>query len=191
MDMDALPSPEPHVQICDAAIAVLAKQGVAGLTPQAVDDQLGWAVGSTYSHFATQGELLEAVAHRLVFLDALELQGFRPSAAGIAAVIERTFTPENRKRFLARLELYLHAARTPEFATMHWARDLFAAGAEAHMRIAGARTPRLAAVAVIVMIEGLLLHDFIAPRMTHRDRFGLVRRMLHGFMEDMKARDRL
>ena len=189
--MDALPSTEPHDQICDAAIAVLATHGVSGLTASAVDDQLGWSRGTTAQHYVSQRELLEAVAHRLVFLDALTLSGFRASAAGVAAAIERTFQPENHKRLLARLELYLYAARTPEFATMHWARDLFAAGAEAHMRLAGARTPRLAAIAVIAMVEGLLLHDFIAPRMTHRDRFSLLRRMLHGFMSDVKGPERL
>jgi hypothetical protein len=106
-------------------------------------------------------------------------------------VVERTFSPDGRRRFLARLELFLYAARNPDFVTMHWARDAFSAGAEAHVRIAGARLPRLAAEAVITIVEGLSLHDFVRPRMSHRDRFALIRRMLQGFLDDPKGGHRL
>lgn len=189
--MDALPTHDPNDPILDAAITLLATAGVAGLTHSAIDQVLGLASGTTLSRYATQRELLEAAAYRMVFLDALELNSFRPSATGIAAVIERRFTPEGRKHFLARLELVLYAARNPDFVTMHWARDLFSAGAEAHMRIAGALLPRLAAEAVIAIVEGLSLHDLVSPRMSPRDRFSLIRRALHGFLEASKGRDRL
>jgi DNA-binding transcriptional regulator YbjK len=190
--MDALPTQEPTDQILDAAISILAMRGVAALTHTAVDDELGWARGTTASHYAgTQRELLDAAAHRMVFLDALDFAGFKASAAGITAVVERTFRPESRKRFMARLELFLYAARTSDFATMHWARDLFAAGAEGHMRIAGARMPRLAAEAVIALVEGLSLHDFVSPRMVHKDRFALIRRAVSGFLEEAKNPHRL
>jgi AcrR family transcriptional regulator len=191
MAMEALPTHDQNDPILDAALAILASRGVAGLTQPAVDEALGLAPGTTLSRYSTQRELLEAAAYRMVFLDALELNGFRASAAGIAAVIERRFKPEGRTHFMARLELVLYAARNPDFLTMHWARDLFSAGAEAHLRIAGARLPRLAAEAVIALVDGLGLHDFVSPRMSARDRFSLLRRALHGFLEASKGRDRL
>lgn len=189
--MEALPSTESNDQLLDAAITILAKHGVAGLTHQAVDQESGSARGTTASHYATQRELLEAAAYRMVLVDSLELAGFRASAAGIAAVVERTFTPDGRRRLLARLELFLYAARNPDFVTMHWARDLFAAGAEAHVKIAGAKLPRMAAEAVITIVDGLSLHDFVTQRMTHRERFALVRRMLRGLLDQPKGGERL
>lgn len=189
--MEALPTQDQNDSLLDAAIALLATHGITGLNHAAIDEALGLAPGTALSRYATVRELLEAAAYRMVFLDALQLNGFRPSATGIAAVIERGFSPEGRKHFLARLELILYAARNPDFVTMHWARDMFAAGAEAHMRIADARVPRLAAEAVIAIVEGLSLHDFISPRMAPRDRFKLIRRALHGFLEASKGRDRL
>jgi AcrR family transcriptional regulator len=189
--MEALPSHNSDDLILDAAIAVLATRGVAGLTQAAVDEELKCTSGTTATHYKTVRKLLEATANRLVLVDSLELASFRASAAGIAAVIERRFTPDGRQRLLARLELVLYAARNPDFVTMHWARDMIAAGAEAHMRIAGARTPRLAAEAVIAVVEGLSLHGFVTARMPRRDRFALIRRVLQGFFAETKARDRL
>jgi len=189
--MDALLSLDSDDQILDAAIAVLAARGVAGFTQAAVDEELGCAPGVTATHYALVRELLEATARRLVLVDSLELAGFRASAAGIAALVERRLTPDGRKRWLARLELMLYAARTPDFVTLHWAREMIAAGAEAHMRIAGARAPRLAAEAVIAIVEGLSLHAFIAPRLPPRERFALIRRVLHGFLPEVKGRARL
>lgn len=189
--MEALPTNDSNDAILDAAIAILARRGIAGLSHAAVDDAVGLPAGTTQSRYDTQRALIEAAAYRMVLLDALELQSFRASAAGIAAVIERRFTPEGRKHFLARLELLLHTARNPDFATMHSARELFAAGAEAHMQVAGARLPRLAAEAVIAIVDGLSLHDLVSPRMPSRERHSLIRRALHGFLEASKGRNRL
>ncbi|HTU61457.1 MAG TPA: hypothetical protein VMF89_23540, partial [Polyangiales bacterium] len=111
MAMEALPTHDPNDDILDAAISILAMRGVAGLDHSAIDEALGLAAGTTRSRYGTLRELLEAAAYRMVFLDALRLNGFRPSAAGIAAVIERRFSPEGRKHFLARLELVLYTAR--------------------------------------------------------------------------------
>ena len=191
MATEAPTTPDPNDTILDAVIAILASRGVAGLAHAAVDEAVDLPPGTTQGHYHTQRELIDAAANRMVFLDALELNGFRASAAGIAAVVERRFSVQGRKHFLARLELTLYAARNADFVTMHWARDLFAAGAEAHMRIAGARMPRLAAELVIAIVEGLTLHDFISPRMAPRDRHGLIRRALHGFLETSKGHHRL
>jgi hypothetical protein len=180
--MEALPNHDQNDELLDAAITIIAKDGIARLDAEAVDQALGLLPGTTVARYATQRELIEAAAYRMVFLDSLELNGFRPSAAGIAAVIERRFTPAGRKHFIARLELVLYAVRNPEFVTMHWARDLFAAGAEAHMRIAGARLPPVAAEAVIAIVEGLSLHDLISPRMDRKTRVGLLRQVLVGLL---------
>ncbi|HET8937052.1 MAG TPA: hypothetical protein VFN67_26600 [Polyangiales bacterium] len=189
--MEAQPSTDSNDQLLDAAITILAKHGIAGLTHHAVDEASGCARGTTASRYATQRELLEAAAYRMVLVDALELTGFRASAAGIAAVVERTFSPDGRRRLLARLELFLYAARNPDFMTMHSARDIFAAGAEAHIKIAGAKAPRMAAEAVIAIVDGLSLHDLVTQRMTHRERFALIRRMLRGVLDQPNGGDRL
>lgn len=172
-----------RTRICDATIALLAQVGVAGTTHDAVDRALHRAAGTTREVFPTQHDLLQAAAERLALLDGLEAADFRANTAGIAAVLDRSLSDERRDRLLARFELYLHAARTPEFKTMHWAREMFGAGAEAHLRVASVKSPQLAAVGLIALIEGLLLHSFVAPPLARRDRSLLIRRMISGFFD--------
>lgn len=173
-----------RARICDATIALLARQGVAGVTYRAVDRVINRPAGTTRSMFPTQLELLQAAGERLALLDGLEAADFRANTAGIAAVLDRSLSDARRDRLLARFELYLHSARTPEFKTMHWAREMFVAGAEAHLRVASAKAPQLAAAGVIALIEGLLIHSFVAPSLPRRDRSLLIRRMLSGLFEE-------
>ena len=52
-------------EIADAAIEVIARDGLRGLTHRAVDRELGIAIGSTSYYARTRRELLDMVVRRL------------------------------------------------------------------------------------------------------------------------------
>jgi hypothetical protein len=166
---------------------LLAAGGMAGLTEAAVDAELGWDAGTTAGLGFTGTELVEVAAQRLGLLDGLRYSSFRASAASIAALLVDSQGLEARNRLMARLELFLFAARTPSFSTVRWTRELFVAGAEAHLRMAGARLPGLAALAIVALVEGLQLHSLIAAPLDRDDQLSLVRRVLRGFVQAPKG----
>ncbi len=55
--------------IADAAVGVIADQGIRGLTHRAVDEAAGLPAGSTSYYFRTRAALLEAVVAHLVVVD--------------------------------------------------------------------------------------------------------------------------
>jgi DNA-binding transcriptional regulator YbjK len=181
--MKAKPTDEHREQIGDAAIQILASKGVTGVSPRAVDRQGGFPPGTTAAYFRTRKALVQAAAQRLIFLDALDASGLRASAAGFATLVERALASERRDRLVARLELFLFAARSPEFVTMRWARELFVAGAEAHLRLAPVRSPQLAAIGVVALIEGLSMHGLVDQKLRRRDLVELLRSMMQGLFE--------
>jgi DNA-binding transcriptional regulator YbjK len=175
-----------RTRISDATIVLLAREGFAGVTHRALDRILELPEGTTRNLFPTRLDIAQAAGERLALLDGLEASDFRASAAGIAAVVDRAISSDRRDRLLARFELYLLSARTPEFMTMHWAREMFAAGTEAHLRVASVRSPELSAVGVIALIEGLLLHGLLAPLPSRKDRATLIRRMFSGLCDRLR-----
>lgn len=176
-------SPDHREAVCDAAISILAAKGVAGLSPRAVDRHLGLATGTTASYFRTRMDLVQGAAERMLLLDGIEASSFRASAVGIAAVLERSLDDTRRERLIARFELFLLAARSPQFATMRWARELFLAGTEAQLRIANVRAPKLAAIGVVALVEGLLVHSMLVSGLRRRDLIALLRSMFSGFFD--------
>lgn len=122
------PAPSPRRrQLLDAALHVVAEQGLRGLTHRAVDRQAGLPEGSCSAYLRTrkalQVALTEYVAgtlaedcHRL----ALAVQGCSPAED---RAIELTMTlfqrwVEERELLLAKLELSLEASRDPDLAEL-------------------------------------------------------------------------
>jgi DNA-binding transcriptional regulator YbjK len=100
--------------IGDAAIEVIAAEGMRGLTHRAVDRAAGLPVGSTSYYARTRAALLELAVTRMVELDNAELE---PPAGGLAeflAVTVHLAITEGRTRMLARYEFALEAVRRPE-----------------------------------------------------------------------------
>ncbi|WP_214318316.1 TetR/AcrR family transcriptional regulator [Nonomuraea sediminis] len=110
-------------EIADAAISLLAAEGMRGLTHRAVDRVAGLAEGSTSYYFRTRQSLLQAAVERLAEHTTADLTALRarveaePGRDGqveaVAEVLGEWLTT-TRDRQLARYELSLEATRRPE-----------------------------------------------------------------------------
>ncbi|WP_228994476.1 TetR/AcrR family transcriptional regulator [Streptomyces sp. DH8] len=175
--------PERRTLIADTAIDLVAAVGLRGLTHRAVDTAARLPAGSTSYYFRTRTALIGACYQRLAELDLADLDGLAEPAGGdgpdgdgppaadreavatadreavataLAALLHRWLTT-GRARQLARFELSLEAARTPELET-----DLHRAGLGARVRAAellgglGAERPEEAARSLVAWTDGLL-----------------------------------
>ncbi|MBB4685886.1 TetR/AcrR family transcriptional regulator [Amycolatopsis jiangsuensis] len=101
--------------IGDAAIEVIAAEGMRGLTHRAVDRAAGLPAGSTSYYARTRTALLELAVRRMVELDEVEAEP--PPHGGLAdflgSVVYSAIT-EGRTRMLARYQFALEATRSPE-----------------------------------------------------------------------------
>jgi DNA-binding transcriptional regulator YbjK len=155
----------------DAAIEVIAADGLRGLTHRAVDVRAGLPPGSTSSCFRTRLALLAGVLDRLVELDEAVLRdvpvaGWRSpdEIADLFTGLLAHWLGPARSRTLARLELYLDAARhtelTPELRAAHLRfRDRAAAG----LRAAGLPEPDESARILLAQLDGLLYDALARP----------------------------
>ncbi|WP_158894243.1 TetR/AcrR family transcriptional regulator [Amycolatopsis anabasis] len=167
----------------DAAIEVIATEGLRGLTHRAVDAKSGLPPGSTSSCFRTRLALLRAVLDRILELDqemlaAIPVTGWRVDTAQQRAKIVDLFTDlleywlgPARHRTLARLELYLDAARRAELGPeLAAANRLLLDRAATGMRAAGIRAPREAARIFVAQLDGLLYDALARPFLNGDDR---------------------
>ncbi|MGW3963194.1 TetR/AcrR family transcriptional regulator [Amycolatopsis sp. NPDC005003] len=99
--------------IGDAAIAVIAAEGMRGLTHRAVDRAAGLPVGSTSYYARTRAALLELTIARIVVLDQAPPRSSGSLAEFIAGYAFKAITT-GRTRMLARYEFALEATRRPE-----------------------------------------------------------------------------
>ncbi|MEU1014068.1 TetR family transcriptional regulator C-terminal domain-containing protein [Streptomyces sp. NPDC005898] len=110
--------------LADAALDVLAEEGMRGLTHRAVDRGAAMPPGTTSAYFRTRAALLTALVVRLVQLDQAELE---TTAAGLAplrtaedlvdamvALTRQRLTGEGRRRSLARHACAVESVRDKE-----------------------------------------------------------------------------
>ncbi len=143
--------------IAQAALEVLAEQGAHCLTHRGVDRHLGLPAGSTSYYFNTRALLLMAAADALAEADRQDVLALG-EGSDIDALFAIWAAPRARGRLLARLELFLEAARNPVFrAHMAAHRAFFQSTAEAIMARRGVKDPQAAALAEIARFEGELL----------------------------------
>jgi DNA-binding transcriptional regulator YbjK len=145
-------------QLVDAALAVIERDGIAGLTHRAVAEAAGVSLASTSYHFAGIDDLLMTALWRATddLADALRAEAADPSLAGLARFLadEAGF---HRDLCIAEYELYLVAARRPEFAgaALAWldvVADHFAPALKGAERRAFQAT-----------IDGVCLHALVRP----------------------------
>jgi DNA-binding transcriptional regulator YbjK len=155
--------------ILDGALAVLAEQGMRGLTHRAVDAAAGLPSGSTSYYFRSRAALVTGCGQRLLEWDLAEdvpdveaaLRTAGPDVPGaLAAVLTavgvRMATTE-RWRTLARYELSLAAVRDPALRD-----DLIAGGdtirrrGAALLAMVGAVDPDMASAQVAAVLDGLV-----------------------------------
>lgn len=149
----------------DAAIALLADEGVRALTHRRVDDRAGLPRGSTSNSFRTRAALLVGVARHMTDRESPAVAaGFAAGTVDelVDALVEiyRFLTGPNRSMTAARLALFVEAGHDDDV------RRALSDGRAALDRILlpalarlGAQDPALAAERIAVCFEGLFLHD--------------------------------
>jgi DNA-binding transcriptional regulator YbjK len=154
-------------ELLAATLAVIERDGVAGVSHRAVAAQADVSVASITYHFPTLDDLLVAALRSAADDLAAELDG-RGSELGarpadeLARLIEHSVV-RRRGRSLALYELYLYAARRPEL------RDTAGAWLEPLTGIARTFTadPQKARL-LVAALDGLLMQALIGAREVDR-----------------------
>lgn len=117
-------TPDRRTLLADAALDVLAEEGIRGLTHRAVDRRAALPSGTTSAYFRTRASLFTALVTRLVRLDQEELRtmaGQLPPLRtpeelvdGMVALTRRRLGGEGRRRSLARYACAVESVRDPE-----------------------------------------------------------------------------
>ncbi|MGI5229127.1 TetR/AcrR family transcriptional regulator [Actinoallomurus sp. CA-142502] len=118
--------PQPNVErrqaLADAAIEVLGRSGVHGLSHRTVDERAGLPPGTTSNYFRSRDALLKAAARRVVELHEAEMRATNarspvpPGPGDLVELIALSLyvsATEHRDRYLAIYELSLEATRRP------------------------------------------------------------------------------
>ena len=165
-------------QLLDAALHVIADQGLRGLTHRAVDRQAGLAEGSCSAYLRTRSALQQAltdyVAATLVAdVDALaeRLRGAPPEDGGVEAALDLFLRwLDQRELLVARLELTMLATRDPDLAARlaeHRARLVELV--DAIMGSLGKEHSHERAEALVASYDGILLAALLKPVAERRD----------------------
>ncbi len=149
--------------VADAAVTVLARDGLRGLTHRAVDAEAGLPDGSTSNCFRSRSALLEAILARLEELDlAVMTAGPQPDmtstpavAAHLAGNVKRMTSRRHVRATRARLALLLDESAGPAMNAGH---RRFLALLESVLHEGGHLDPEPAARAVSDLLEGALVH---------------------------------
>ncbi|MDG4824032.1 TetR family transcriptional regulator [Asanoa sp. WMMD1127] len=150
--------------LTDAAIAVVAEQGMRGLTHRAVDARAGLPLGTTSAYFRTRKALIEGLVGRLAELDNADVatQTLDPPptdptafADAVAGVLD-TWLTAGRERTLARYACLLEATHHPELRTILAYGRASRDQARALMTAAGVANPGQAGDHFVACVDGLL-----------------------------------
>ncbi|MEK8142761.1 TetR/AcrR family transcriptional regulator [Streptomyces sp. M10(2022)] len=163
--------------VADAAITVLADQGVRGLTHRAVDVAAGLSIGSTSNQARTRAALLKLALVRLAAVEADEYTlpsrhptadtdtSARSSAENLIDVVTHGLVVSlttGRRTTLARFELALEATRRPELRQLY--SDLgrtFQLVMVDLLAQAGSRAPAADAHMLMSACEGVLFYRLV------------------------------
>jgi DNA-binding transcriptional regulator YbjK len=184
-------------RLCDAAVTVIARSGLRGLTHRAVDRAAGVPAGSTSYYYRTRLALLTAVTGRLAEVDLADLPApaiVTPPRGGdvdldrvadlTAQIVAHRVGP-GRDRMLARYELSLEAARRPQLrAALAGAGAGWRTAAAEFLAAAGASDPVRQGRDLLSCVDGLI-YDQLAgaggPRPVEEVRH-TVREILRGLI---------
>ncbi|GAA0743434.1 TetR family transcriptional regulator [Dactylosporangium roseum] len=161
-----------RLQVLDAAITVLGRSGMRGLTHRAVDAAAGLSAGSASNLFRSRDALLEGVADRIVERERSNweelLAGTVPTTPAMLAEAltgaARDVAGRHRDLTLARYSILLEAANHPPLR-----RTLTEGGARVRawflnwMRLSGSTDPEREAPLIMNHFTGLVLHQLANP----------------------------
>ncbi|MEV5970672.1 TetR family transcriptional regulator [Streptomyces sp. NPDC051921] len=173
--------PDRRERIVDAALRVVGRDGIAGLSHRTVAAEADVPLGSTTYHFGSLDELLVAALRRAnaTFGQALrespELAGPDADLAAALARIMGRWLDEDRGEVELAYELYLAALRRPALRPVaeEWAGEVRAA-------LAG-RTDLATARGLVAMMDGLCLMYLLGG---HRYQEGYARAMLARVLDE-------
>ncbi|MEU4233244.1 TetR family transcriptional regulator [Nonomuraea sp. NPDC026600] len=172
--------PERRARIADAALRVLARDGIESLTHRAVAAEADVQVGSTTYHFASKDELLlaaiESAEERSTAVVEAIFLAERPQddlASALARFVE-VLTTDHREQLILDYEIFLAARRKPALrsAAGRWIEDSF----NLMRRFADDATARM----LTDHIEGLLVQAVVFDRRLPADgTFPAFQRIVH------------
>lgn len=160
--------------LADAAIDVLADEGLRGLTHRAVEQRAGLPNGSTSYYFKTRSALVRGVLARLLELDRQEFQTFgliglpgsRADFVDATTRLLKHLSTTARNRQIARFQLYLDGDPDEERqAMLDAATKAIEASSVAMLKALGSRNPRRDGKLLQALLDGLL-YDQVARHQT-------------------------
>ncbi|MFB6875401.1 TetR/AcrR family transcriptional regulator [Streptomyces sp. NPDC056323] len=179
-------STDRRTVLADAAIQVLADEGMRGLTHRAVDRAAELPPGTTSAYFRTRRALLTALVRRLVALDQAELQAAGERAPvmsdageltdGLAGFVERRLTGAGRQRSLARYACAVESVRHPELREILVPRENAARDAvRAFLRARGVADAEGRTLTLLACVDGLVFDRLVGGGGVPREEIsGLV-----------------
>ena len=163
--------------LLDAALHLLASEGLAAVSHRSVERLAGAPHGSTTYYFQSKAALIAAARQRLADLDHFALDGLAlevaralaprspaPEWDAITSALAR-WVDEHRDLHLARFELALQAARDPALAEADAAwHETFLNVIEPVVTSAGSRSPRTDARFVCAAFMGVVFDQTVRPQ---------------------------
>jgi DNA-binding transcriptional regulator YbjK len=164
--------------LADAAIHVVATQGMRGLTHRAVDARAGVPLGSTSAYFRTRKALVEGLVQRLADIETADIEANRldPAAltgpidldqlaVGIAGLLDDWLT-RGRERTLARYACLLEATHHPELRAILAHGDKPREQARQLLELAGSADPERHSRHLVAFIDGLAFDRLVGAGVT-------------------------
>jgi TetR/AcrR family transcriptional regulator, regulator of biofilm formation and stress response len=173
--------PDRRERIARAAMAVISRRGVDGLTHRAVAAEAEVPLGSTTYHFATLDDLLEVALDRAAE-DNIRLVRAWASGLPVDADLARALADlvvehlnDQRPHTVVEYDLYIAALHRPRLRALSTAWD------DALIEIFSARTDPVTGRVLAAMFCGLLVQEAIAdPPSTVDELDRLFRRVIEG-----------
>lgn len=158
--------------LLDAAVEVIAEQGVAGATHRSIAARAGMSTSTTSYFFSSLDQLVAAALHvvgeRIVQrVDAVTAQvadtGLSPRES-IDRFVDAVMSEPDADT-AAQFEIYLECRRRPQLQpTAHRIMASIERGAEASLRALDIERPGERAPMVVALLDGLALHRHARPR---------------------------
>ena len=154
----------PRIRALDAAIDLLATEGLRALTHARVDERAGIPRGSTSNYFRTRAALVLGVAEALAERDLSQVGAvFVPASADelteVLVGIFEYLTVVARAQTTARLVLFMEASHDADLReVLNRGRAAMETAVASALAGLGARDPAAGAAAIAACAEGLILH---------------------------------
>jgi DNA-binding transcriptional regulator YbjK len=159
-------------QLVEAAIAVVARSGLRGLTHRAVDAEAGLPEGTASAYLRTRLALLTALVEHVSRTLMTDVAGTTEGLADDADATDVTTCvvdllvrwADHPELMVVSAELMLEAMRQPELMAAYrpW-RDGLSALVEASIRAHGRDEPEARARAVVAALEGVITSSLLHP----------------------------